>query len=421
MSLLPSSFWGTTLKAIRTPHILTMNRKKGINFGGSVWTTAVLMMSPWIGAEQKHVSAYCLSSERNVAIPRTGFMRKRSRGSSVSHLNYKYGIRFGAGEINEPPGSRQSLKWFSLKLCQAGDCDEGSNVTRYTITPDICPPTDPEQLRSVVEKHCRSVSRYRENKPVAEHTNAAFQMANKFMQSFMKERQTKLGSLETTGIILDSGCGTGRSTLLLAEKHPNHLVIGIDRSIARLNRNQHFREGSGAENSVLKGEADSDVLQSFPNLPNALLLRAELGDFWRCCLEHHEANALDGEISWKAMLSEHYILYPNPYPKASRVKNRWYAHPTFPILLDMGGRIIVRSNWKLYLDEFAVATEIWNEQMAFLNTGVSSSSTRFVSCGPATVPFTSDFVSLTNFENKYYKCKEQVYELTLRPESAGDL
>ena len=34
--------------------------------------------------------------------------------------------------------------------------------------------------------------------------------------------------------ILDSGCGTGKSTQQLARQYPDHLVVGVDRSQARL-------------------------------------------------------------------------------------------------------------------------------------------------------------------------------------------
>ena len=37
-------------------------------------------------------------------------------------------------------------------------------------------------------------------------------------------------------IILDSGCGTGKSSQELAKLFPGHLVLGIDRSHVRLSR-----------------------------------------------------------------------------------------------------------------------------------------------------------------------------------------
>jgi SAM-dependent methyltransferase len=48
-----------------------------------------------------------------------------------------------------------------------------------------------------------------------------------------------LASLGVTGnelIVLDSGCGTGESTRLIARALPACLVIGLDKSLARLSR-----------------------------------------------------------------------------------------------------------------------------------------------------------------------------------------
>jgi hypothetical protein len=74
---------------------------------------------------------------------------------------------------------------------------------------------------------------------------------------------------------------------------------------------------------------------------------AELVDFWHCLLEYD------------CRVQHHYMLYPNPYPKSSRLKQRWYAHPSFPLLLHLSGdRLTVRSNWQQYLEEFALAAEV---------------------------------------------------------------
>ncbi|MFP4263935.1 MAG: SAM-dependent methyltransferase, partial [Halomonas sp.] len=50
----------------------------------------------------------------------------------------------------------------------------------------------------------------------------------------------------------------------------------------------------------------------------------------------------------------HYLLYPNPYPKAAHLKLRWHGHPVLPFILALGGRLELRSNWRLYLEEFAL-------------------------------------------------------------------
>ncbi len=119
-------------------------------------------------------------------------------------------------------------------------------------------------------------------------------------------------------MVLDSGCGTGASTVALARRHPDCLVVGIDKSMVRLSK--------------------------APELPaNARLVRADLADIWRLMAEAGLEPA------------HHYLLYPNPWPKPAHLKRRWHGHPAFPTLLALGGRLELRSNFDLYVDEFARA------------------------------------------------------------------
>lgn len=125
------------------------------------------------------------------------------------------------------------------------------------------------------------------------------------------------------GLILDSGCGTGESTRLLAARFPACLVIGVDKSLARLQKT---------------------AASSFPHSENnAVWLRAELASFWRLALA----------AGW--CLERHYLFYPNPWPKPGQLQRRWHAHPVFPDLLRLGGRLEMRCNWKVYAQEFAFA------------------------------------------------------------------
>lgn len=126
--------------------------------------------------------------------------------------------------------------------------------------------------------------------------------------------------------ILDSGCGTGKSTLQLARVFPGHHVIGMDQSRFRLAK-------SGVTSGILRIE-------------NCILIRAELATFWRLLLK----SGLSPE--------RHFLFYPNPWPKPGHLSRRWHGHPVFPQLLALGGEIEMRCNWEVYAQEFAKAVSI---------------------------------------------------------------
>ncbi|WP_249975914.1 tRNA (guanine(46)-N(7))-methyltransferase TrmB [Vreelandella olivaria] len=187
-------------------------------------------------------------------------------------------------------------------------------------------------------------------KPIADHTLQAFKQANAWYQ----QRQAPL--------ILDAGCGVGLSTRRLAEQFPEHSVIGVDRSAERL----------GKDHGKLPD--------------NALLIRADLVDFWR----------LAEQAGWG--LERHYLLYPNPYPKAGHLKMRWHGHPVFPTLLALGGRLEVRSNWQLYVEEFAYALAL-----------VTGKQAEVVTFSPG-----DDY--LTPFEAKYDQSGQTLWRLCIELE-----
>ena len=136
------------------------------------------------------------------------------------------------------------------------------------------------------------------------------------------ERLCALLGGDASMLVLDSGCGTGDSTLALAERFPGHRVIGIDQSAVRLQR--LARDGIATHR-------------------NAILLRAELASFW----------CLFVAAGWKA--DRHFLLYPNPWPKAAHLARRWQGHPVFPMLMRTSPHFELRSNWRVYVDEFALA------------------------------------------------------------------
>ncbi len=121
-------------------------------------------------------------------------------------------------------------------------------------------------------------------------------------------------------LILDAGCGVGWSTQRIAEQYPDHFVFGVDQSVDRISRGKLL-----------------------PMPANALLIRADLVDFWRLLAEQ------------KIRLARHYNLYPNPWPKIGHLARRWHGHAVFPTWLALGGEIECRSNWSIYIQEMALA------------------------------------------------------------------
>lgn len=165
-------------------------------------------------------------------------------------------------------------------------------------------------LVQIVKRY--AVAHYR--RPIAHHQSASFDQ----IMAFVAKRNRP--------IIIDSGCGTGLSTKNLALAFPDHDVIGIDKSLARLSR---------AEAS---------------DLSNFLLVRGDLIDLWRLL------------ASAKLPISRHYLLYPNPWPKVSHLKRRFYAHPIFTSMLLLAPYLEVRTNWRIYADELVIALATMGQQ-----------------------------------------------------------
>jgi tRNA (guanine-N7-)-methyltransferase len=164
--------------------------------------------------------------------------------------------------------------------------------------------------------------------------------------------------------ILDSGCGTGMSTSLLAQQYPTHLIIGIDKSKNRLAKHHIF----DINNNICK-IAD-----------NAILVNADLINFWMLA------------DSKKFIFAKHMIYYPNPWPKAKHLMRRFHGHPALPHMIKISQELYVRSNWLIYLKEMQQTLLHWQ-----LTAEISS-------IAPNDSP-----VSL--FEKKYFASNELVFEL----------
>ncbi|MEQ3528522.1 MULTISPECIES: SAM-dependent methyltransferase [Pseudoalteromonas] len=164
-----------------------------------------------------------------------------------------------------------------------------------------------EKLDEIVTKHLTAEFK----KPIAAHTQSAFDEVNARVQAY------------NGPIILDSCCGVGESTANLAKRHPDALVIGIDKSAHRLDKH--------------------DVEYKQTEQGQYILVQADLNDFWRLALE----------ANWQP--THHYLLYPNPWPKAKHIQRRWHGSAVFPFIVKLGGKLELRSNWDIYVKEFARA------------------------------------------------------------------
>jgi tRNA G46 methylase TrmB len=196
------------------------------------------------------------------------------------------------------------------------------------------------RLTEVVSRHLTAPFR----KPIAEPSAAAF--------AEIKQVIADHGG----SVILDAGCGVGESTQALGQMFPDHLILGLDRSAHRLTK------------------ATQRALHA-----NVFLVRIDLIDFYRLA----RADGLQPE--------RHYILYPNPTPKSEHLSRRWHGSPVFPDILELGGQLELRSNWKIYVEEFAKALEV---------TGYHSSTFNV----DATTP-------MTPFERKYAASGQKLYGL----------
>ncbi len=207
--------------------------------------------------------------------------------------------------------------------------------------PESAQPGVHEQLKAQVAKHASCTFR----KPCLDYNKAAFEAS-------------LAGWDGKAPLILDAGCGVGHSTIQLARAFPDHWVIGVDQSEDRLSRKKPYPDALMPRNMVF--------------------VRADLVDYWRLMAEAG------------IRLARHYILYPNPWPKIGHLGRRWHAHPVFPYVPRLCGRLECRSNWNIYVEEFALA-------LGWL-TGRSIETGSFDAPSP-----------LTPFERKYRDSGQTLY------------
>ncbi|OUS70165.1 SAM-dependent methyltransferase [Pseudoalteromonas sp. A601] len=202
-----------------------------------------------------------------------------------------------------------------------------------------------DKLDEIVNKHLTAQFK----KPIAAHTQTAFDQVNEEVQAF------------TGPLILDSCCGVGESTANLAKRHPDALVIGIDKSSHRLDKHE-----------VEYKQTDSG---------HYILVQADLNDFWRLAVA----------ANWQP--THHYLLYPNPWPKAKHIQRRWHGAAIFPFIVKLGGRLEVRSNWDIYVKEFAHALYLAGQETQ--------------------VELYESEEAITPFERKYWASGQQSHRLVI--------
>lgn len=231
-----------------------------------------------------------------------------------------------------------------------------------------------KNLEQVVRKYATT----RFLRPVADHTREAFESAKQFVQNYY-QGHPELVSGSALAVILDSGCGTGESTLHLARRFPGVPVIGIDKSAVRLNK-------AGNEIQLENLEAATGVeKQQVPE--NAFWVRGELLDFWRLALEEVQAGR------WNVL--HHAIFYPNPWPKESEATRRFHLHPIFPTMMALSSITELRTNWEIYAKEFAEASRILQNAA--------------ITCQPFN-PLHPE----TAFERKYKEARQQLWRVLVK-------
>ena len=213
-----------------------------------------------------------------------------------------------------------------------------------------------EKLEEIVKKHASHAF----EKPFQAHTVEVFEQLDAQVKAWRDKGHQH--------VILDACCGVGQSTRLLAKRNPDALVIGVDKSANRTERNveEHFPV-------------------NLDGVDNYLIVRADLNDFYR----------LVAKSDWA--ISEHNILYPNPWPKSKHIQRRWHGSAVFPDILKIGDKITLRSNWLLYLQEFQLAAETLGKTGSLTEVKLSENE----------VPFTP-------FEAKFVASNQKCWQLVVR-------
>lgn len=174
----------------------------------------------------------------------------------------------------------------------------------YSNQPDVH-----TRLEETVMKHLQSDYQC----PVSETQRQQFELAWNWQQQLDRP------------FIIDSGCGTGLSSFILARENPDKLVIGIDQSSRRLRVSHQYTT----------------------QRDNLFYIQARMEEFW----------LLAKKANWRPV--KQFFLYPNPWPKQKHLLRRWHGHPIFPVILALCENLELRTNWSIYAKEFHLALSLY--------------------------------------------------------------
>lgn len=164
-------------------------------------------------------------------------------------------------------------------------------------------------------------------------------------------------------VIFDLGCGIGESSVFLYKKYPDCKIIGIDKSLSRIDRKNKFKEDLASNIFLCRGE----LLDLIP-----LIYKSQ------------------SELK----IEKIYLLYPNPWPKKIHVKRRFHANPVAPFLFNIDAEIIYRSNWRTYLEEVEICAKLVNGR-------------------DSKISLIKNPEFITPFEKKYFDSGQEIYEISV--------
>ena len=191
---------------------------------------------------------------------------------------------------------------------------------------------------------------------------------------FKGEQRPKLNPLMP--LDLEIGCGNGRHPIAYAQRNKARQILAIEHT--------HTRFTAFEKKLQLLGRQRPQNLFAI----------------------HANAISWVYEFLGEASLDRVFLLYPNPYPKASQLNKRWYAMCFMGYLhktLKAGGTLELSSNLEFYLEEAKhYMPGLWGFKL------IEEKTLSLKQCAA------ENFAARTQFEEKYLKaqmtCKSLIFQ-----------